>query len=107
MGLNAEAAKKSAEDLKVARAQMEKDNLAQMEALAKEHPEPTIETLQRAMGVPVRKQPEPEVTPEVAKTSEPKADTDKGAYVTRTSTPTNKAPPAPQLAVVEKDAVKK
>src|SRR4051812_1489448 len=102
MGLNAEAAKKAAEDLKAARAKMEKDNLAQMEALAKEHPEPTIETLQRAMGVPVRKQPEPGV----AKTSEPTQAADKAGYQTRASTPAP-AKVAPHLARDEKETEKK
>src|SRR3954462_14729395 len=99
MGLNAEAAKKSAEDLKAARAKMEKDNLAQMEALAKEHPEPTIETLQRAMGVPVRKQETK------TKTSEPAPAADTAGYTTRPSTSVKPTPP--HLVRDEKEVDKK
>lgn len=97
MGLNAEHAKKAEEDLKAARAKMEKDNHAQMEALAKEQPEPSVETLQRAMGVPVRE----------TKTSEPAPAADKAGYQTRASTPAPAKAAPPHLVRDEKEADKK
>lgn len=83
MGQMAESAKKAEEELKKSRAKMERDNHAHMEALAKVQPEPTIEDLQRAMGVTVRNLEAVE-----HKTSEPKSESDKGGYNTRASRPT-------------------
>jgi len=91
MGMALEAHKLAEAELKKSRAKMEKDNLAQMEALAKIQPTPTIAELQAAMGMPV--EPADVAPPDHAppaqvvqeKTSGPEHVTDKGSYKTRAS----------------------
>lgn len=94
MSYHGEMHKKAEADLEVARREMEQRNLKHMEELAKQQPTPTIEELQRAMGVnstpdmqtdpPAKEEPKPEEPkPVEPKPEEPKEGEDK---VAKTST---------------------
>ena len=94
MGLMKEAHKKAQEEHKIARSAQAKANHEQMTALAKIQPSPTIEAVQRAMGIGVVRKPKEQAAPEVKteppvveveKVSEPVHSSDAGTYKTRAS----------------------
>lgn len=77
---------KAEEENKVAREEMEKRNLAQMEELAKEQPTPTIAEVQKALGVtPKVEEPEAPKSP----VEEPKTDDEPKPIEEKASTPEN------------------
>lgn len=87
MSLMKDAAKVAEDALKKDRAEMAKNNQKQMEELAKIRPTPTIEEVQKAMGVTPKKKaefkPEEKVGPKAAEPKAMEAKPDKSGYVTR------------------------